>query len=72
MRTFLIAMLVLTNAITGVVLWRSQQQVQYQSKKANTFAVLYSETSKQIHKLEPKTPAQAPHKKPYAKAIAYR
>jgi hypothetical protein len=68
----LIAALLLTNAITGVVLWRSQQQVQYQSKKANSFADLYSEASKEIHKLGPKTPAQPPRTKPYAKAIAYR
>jgi hypothetical protein len=68
----LIAALLLTNAITGVVLWRSQQQVQYQSKKASAFAVLYSEASKQIHNLGAETPAQATRTKPYAKAIAYR
>jgi hypothetical protein len=68
----LIVILVLTNAITGVVLWRSQQQVQYQSKAANTFALLYSEASKEIHKLGAETPAQTPRAKPYAKAIVYR
>jgi hypothetical protein len=70
MRTILIAMLVLTNAITGVSLWRSHQQVQYQSKKASTFADLYFDASKQNHKPSPEIPAQIT--KPYAKAIIYR
>jgi hypothetical protein len=66
----LIAALVLTNVITGVSLWRSHQQVQYQSVKASTFADLYFDASKQNHKPSPEIPAQITE--PYAKEIVYR
>jgi hypothetical protein len=47
MRTALISILILTNAVIGVALWRSQQQVHGLAREANVFASLFHQVSKQ-------------------------
>jgi hypothetical protein len=49
MKPTLISMLVLTNAITGVVLWRSQERIQYLAKEANVFANESTRYRQEVH-----------------------
>ena len=62
-KSSLIAALVLSNSVTGVVLWRSLQQTQYQTQKAQAFASAFEYTSKENYRLTKVISPQPPRAK---------
>jgi hypothetical protein len=60
----LITLLVLTNVISGVALWRSQQQVQYQVQKAQAITDVLVNQSKENIRLRKVIGSQDPSAKP--------
>ena len=50
--SILIVGLVLTNAITGVVFWRSQKRIQYLAKEASVFATESTKALQEVHSLK--------------------